>query len=270
MSIAFTTVVSEPDLDSSLPGWRCPVLKIPGAKIDGIYAAGRRIDPDWYVVMTDLNVVRWVHDVAPPDKATLSIVLTQALSTLELTTKWKQLAIVLPVIGSLLAAVLSALVTLGTQKGKTEPPPSTSAKLEENHLWHIMGRVESNPAFSQHDVSGRLQPPTFPLAQDWTFNEQVPIEKAASGLYDFPTITFSLVNKARFNSPVVHIFDPKHPPPQTWNVVDYEPIINEGEHFIELKKPIEFQSEASYAPRQRPQQKPAPAEPSTAAKPTGG
>ena len=106
-TIAFTMTVTEEDWDVRLGGWRCPALKIPGAKVESVYVSSHRVDSSQYEVKYELNIVRWVHSEPPPPQATLHVKLTEELSTEEMTLKWKKLAIVLPLIASIGVALIA-------------------------------------------------------------------------------------------------------------------------------------------------------------------
>ncbi len=110
-----------------MSGWRCPALKIPGAKIDAVFVSGNRADSSWYEVNYDLNVIRWVRPKHPL-QATILIVLTEELSTKELTLRWKKLAITLPLVSSIIVAMIagtfSYILSLRTQQ--TNIPDATT------------------------------------------------------------------------------------------------------------------------------------------------
>jgi hypothetical protein len=108
-AIAFTTTVTDKDWDTDLSAWRCPALKIPGACVECFFVFGSRVDPSWYEVNCELDIVRWVHSSERPQQATLLIKLTEELSTKELTVKWKKLAIMLPLFTSVIVALIAGI-----------------------------------------------------------------------------------------------------------------------------------------------------------------
>jgi hypothetical protein len=129
--IAFPVTVTEEDWDVRLGGWRCPALKIPGAKVESVYVSTARVDSSLYEVKYDLDIVRWAHAEHPP-QATLHVTLTKELTTEELTVKWKKLAIILPLIASMIVALIAGLFSysssrrsLTTDNSKTTSPTST-------------------------------------------------------------------------------------------------------------------------------------------------
>lgn len=126
MAIGFTVTLSERDWDPELSGWRCPALKIPGAAIDAVYVSGTRADTSWYEVLAEHSIVRWVRENHPA-QAAIAIKLTEELSTQELTSKWRKLAIVLPVVSSVLVAVIAAAVSLYTADHTSSQAHSTQA-----------------------------------------------------------------------------------------------------------------------------------------------
>jgi hypothetical protein len=105
----FTITLSKDDWDAVKGGWRCPALQIPGTRVQSIYVDGAAVDPKYYEVNNALCLIRWSSD-ARPKQASVHIHAEKALSTEELTLKWRKLAIVLPVAGSLATALITAIV----------------------------------------------------------------------------------------------------------------------------------------------------------------
>ncbi|GEO05295.1 hypothetical protein AAE02nite_29590 [Adhaeribacter aerolatus] len=105
-NISFTTSLNVDDWDNNLGGWRCPSLKIPGAEIDAIFSGGQKIDDGKYQILKKHHIIRWA-DNTPPAKVLASITLTKELTTKELSSKWKKLAIVLPFLATVLTAIIS-------------------------------------------------------------------------------------------------------------------------------------------------------------------
>ncbi|HEX8736088.1 MAG TPA: hypothetical protein VF721_12245 [Pyrinomonadaceae bacterium] len=129
-AIGFRTKVTEEDWDEALSAWRCPALKIPGAEIESIFVSGNSIDSSWYKVIHEQDIVRWVRSGKHPPEATFLIKLTEELSTKELTLKWKQLAVILPFITSVLVALLTGIISYAL-KASPDPVIITSACTEE-------------------------------------------------------------------------------------------------------------------------------------------
>jgi hypothetical protein len=119
MPISFSVTLTARDWDPNLGGWRCPALRIPGSVIDALFDKGSRVDSSWYEPLPEHGMVRWVRDDDHPHEPTILLKLTQELSTRELTTRWKKLAIVLPVIATVLAAVVSGSVTYFAAKPRS-------------------------------------------------------------------------------------------------------------------------------------------------------
>ncbi len=115
--ISFSTTVTLNDWDKNFGGWRCPSLKIPGAKVDSIFINGLKTDDAKYQVLEQHSIIRW-SDANPPDQALISITLTKQLTTQELSTRWKKLALILP----LLTAICTALIS-NYSKEKDELSP---------------------------------------------------------------------------------------------------------------------------------------------------
>jgi ribosomal protein L30E len=132
MGIAFTiTVTTGKDWDNDLGGWRCTALKIPGAKIENIYVEGVIQDTSWYKVLPDYATIRWSHDPRPERAAVALTIQEELLSTRELTQKWQKLAILLPLISSILAALITGSFTLKTQS-TIDPSPNIQKDCNDN------------------------------------------------------------------------------------------------------------------------------------------
>jgi hypothetical protein len=114
----FTVTLTDEDWDHVKGGWRCPALQIPETKIETLYVAGAAVDPKQYSSNTDLCLVRWGASTHPKQVAA-HIHVGKALSTSELTSRWKKAAIILPILGALGAAWISARLAV------TQPVSST-------------------------------------------------------------------------------------------------------------------------------------------------
>ena len=97
MAILFTITVTNRDWDQDLGGWRCPALGIPGAVVDAAYQGGQKIDESWYEVLEEHRIVRWTRETHP-QQVTLSINLTEELTTEASTNRWKKLALYCPLL----------------------------------------------------------------------------------------------------------------------------------------------------------------------------
>jgi hypothetical protein len=125
--IDFTITLSNDDWDAIKGGWRCPALQIPGTAVKNIYVAGTAVDPKMYDVNNELCLIRW-SNTARPKQAGAHIRIEKALSTEELTLRWRKLAIVLPVIGSLAAAFIGSSFK-SSQKSELAPEPKSDKVL---------------------------------------------------------------------------------------------------------------------------------------------
>jgi hypothetical protein len=103
----FTVTVSEDDWDAIKGGWRCPALQIPSTQVRNLYVEGTAVDPKLYDVNNELSLIRWSLNTHPKHAA-VHIQAQKALSTEELTLKWKKIAIVLPVVGALATGLVTA------------------------------------------------------------------------------------------------------------------------------------------------------------------
>jgi hypothetical protein len=110
LDIAFNIRLAEADWEDTMSGWRCSALNVPGAEVEDVYVEGARVDRAKYEVLPSHSIIRWIPGDRPP-RATASIKLTKALSLGTETEKWKRLAIILPVIATVLAAIISGSAT---------------------------------------------------------------------------------------------------------------------------------------------------------------
>jgi hypothetical protein len=108
--IAFNIRLAEADWEDTMSGWRCPALNVPGAEVEDVYVEGARVDRAKYEVLPTHSIIRWIPGNRPP-RATASIKLTKTLSLGAETDKWKRLAIILPVIATIVAAIISGSAT---------------------------------------------------------------------------------------------------------------------------------------------------------------
>ena len=229
MAVAFAVSVGAEDWSSDISGWRCAVLAVPGAKVEAMYTPDGKVDDAWYEVQDDLNIIRWVHGTAAPQKATFALTLTKELSTLELTAKWKKLAIILPFVSSLLVASLAFLSTYIPRASKR----STTS------VWTIKGAVQRSNDFESYQVQTSLVPPDLRLKQDFTFEGQLPIEAHDDGSLVLPQLVFTINGKGGFDAPVVHLVNQGEKLPI--NADDYNIEIIRGFHpVIDIRKPIQF------------------------------
>jgi hypothetical protein len=116
--IAFTTRLTKEDWDEAMRGWRCQVLKVPGAIVEAIYVDGSRTDSALYEVLPQHAFIRWIVP-NKPERVTASIKLTETLSLDRETERWRRLAIVLPVAATIVAASISALATYYSRAADT-------------------------------------------------------------------------------------------------------------------------------------------------------
>lgn len=102
----FTVTLSEDDWDLLKGGWRCPALQLPESEISGIYINGSLSDSKKYEINKELHLIRW-SGASKPKQIAVHIKISKALSTQELTARWKKIAIVLPIVGSILTAIIT-------------------------------------------------------------------------------------------------------------------------------------------------------------------
>jgi hypothetical protein len=156
VAITFRVTLSGRDWDDNLGGWRCEALAIPSSKIEALYALGEKIDTVGYEVLSNERIVRWRGD--HPEIVTVSIGLTEELSTERETQRWKRLAIILPVVATLGASIIAALaptvldsfkaqVWIATPRAaaKTPPPGPSQAVRDPSPASSSQATPESTP-----------------------------------------------------------------------------------------------------------------------------
>ena len=125
-SIVFTTRLTEADWDDTLRGWRCPPLAVPGAIVEALYVEGNRIDSARYEVLQERSLIRWTPS-DQPQRVAATIRLTEDLTLGTETDRWKKLAIILPVVATVVSAVISGGTTYLSKAAPEVRPPSRSA-----------------------------------------------------------------------------------------------------------------------------------------------
>ncbi len=108
--ISFTIRPSASDWDETIGAWRCSPLAIPGANIRDAYVGGTRVDKSHYEVIRDQMMIRWVA-ANRPEQIAFVVDLDEELSLYSETNRWKKLSIILPVVGTILSAIIAASAT---------------------------------------------------------------------------------------------------------------------------------------------------------------
>ena len=119
--IVFTTRLTVEDWDEAMHGWRCHVLNVPGAIVEAVYVEGSRVDSARYEVLTQHTFIRWIAS-DQPQRVAASIKLTETLSLGKETERWKRLAIILPVVATIIAAVISGAATYLSRTPEVHTP----------------------------------------------------------------------------------------------------------------------------------------------------
>jgi hypothetical protein len=143
--IVFTARLTEDDWDEAMRGWRCQVLLVPGAIVEAIYVEGDRIDSARYEVLTQHAFIRWI---APnkPQRVAAFIKLTETLSLDKETERWKRLAIILPVVATVIAASISGAATYFSRSPAVR---SSAASAPMQALSSAMGAAGSSSSSLQ-------------------------------------------------------------------------------------------------------------------------
>lgn len=120
MASSFTVTLDNKDWYADLGGWRCPALNIPGSQVGSLFDDGSIVDDKLYRVDAKNAVIRWAA-AEHPKRVVAQIDLTKELSTQELTSFWKKLALLLPLITAL------GTGTIALVRERYFPPQSDSA-----------------------------------------------------------------------------------------------------------------------------------------------
>jgi hypothetical protein len=133
--IVFSMRLTNADWDDTLHGWRCPPLAIPGAIVEALYIEGNRADTARYEVLKEQTIVRWAP-TEQPQRVAATIRLTEDLALGTETDRWKRLAIVLPVVATILSAAISGGATYlsrDTHDGRSPNPIPTTTGVTPAH-----------------------------------------------------------------------------------------------------------------------------------------
>jgi hypothetical protein len=156
--IAFNVRLAEADWDDTMSGWRCPALNVPGAKVESIYVEGTRVDSAKYEVLQSYAIIRWAAGDRPT-RATASIILTSALSLETETDRWRRLAIVLPVIATIIAALISGGATYLAKKNPTATVSAATTSTNETTVTFVN---KTGALVNLYWDSGSGQPTKYP------------------------------------------------------------------------------------------------------------
>jgi len=136
-AIVFATRLADDDWSTEQGAWRCEPLRIPGATVKDLRVDGNTIDKSQYQVRTELAMVHWVGPGRPP-RVAAEIELSDELSLAKDTDRWKKLAVLLPVIGTIAAALIAGTATYLTTKSRYMPDADSalSTICQFNDGWH--------------------------------------------------------------------------------------------------------------------------------------
>lgn len=142
----FTVTLSNEDWDAIKGGWRCPALQIPGIRVENLYVDGTALDPKLYEVNQPLCLIRWAS-AARPRQAAAHLQVEKELSTQELTLRWKKLAIVLPLVGSLAAASITSAVKMSSTAGSDSGARTDQSRIfERSNDFLATGNIQQFPS----------------------------------------------------------------------------------------------------------------------------
>ena len=108
---------------------RCPPLAKPGAIVEALYVEGNRIDSARYEVLKEQALIRWTP-ADQPQRVAATIRLTEDLTLGAETDRWKKLAIILPVVATIVSAAIAGGTTYlskAVPEGRSSGRPATTS-----------------------------------------------------------------------------------------------------------------------------------------------
>jgi hypothetical protein len=245
--IVLTMRLTNEDWDDAMRGWRCPVLSIPGAIVEAVYVEGSRVDTGRYEVLTPNTFVRWITPDRP-QRVALSIKLTEALSLDSETERWKRLAIVLPVVATIVAASISGAATYLSRS----PGSSAAYRTSDVQNATVVQPTKSAPTQTHGTASSQDEPPVDTInSGNTSLSNALPIDfgvtyrsrfsgddssryfwiSQENGKHDL-TIEFSLVSPDPQVRPTISIYDKNQTKMFSWHRE------NEDDRIVKLTAPI--------------------------------
>jgi hypothetical protein len=103
---------------------------VPGAIIEAHYVEGNRVDTAKYEVLKEHAVIRWTPS-DQPQRVAASVKLTEQLTLGTETDRWKKLAIILPVVATIVSAAIAGFATYYSKAG-VESKASTNVPVPKN------------------------------------------------------------------------------------------------------------------------------------------
>jgi len=82
--------------------------------------------------------------------------------------------------------------------------PAYSLYVAHHHYeaWRVIGRIATR--VPPKEVSVTLRPPHIPVAEDGSFDDEIPVKRDGDGNRIFPSLTFTW-NPSEYDQPVVHL-----------------------------------------------------------------
>jgi hypothetical protein len=206
MSTTFQIRVTGKDAIPESQAWRCPVLLVPGAKLEEVFVDGVRVDDRWYTTSRDRQSVEWTRDSKLPANALLTVKLKSELSFKWVTDLFKALTIVLPLLTSLVSVLIARRHTVTVTGG-----------LHADGVQH----------FSADQTILLVAPPHIHLTPDGAFDiSEMAFSKAPGSMR--PSLVISMPG---FDTVTVHL--EKNPP---YGTTDYH--VEEENDELRIKDPI--------------------------------
>ena len=238
MSLSFMTVLAPRDWIEDVGGWRCEPLKIPGARVDALYAHNERLDPACYHVDPEEGVIRWARDSAHPRQTTASLVLDKPLVVQDVGVGWKRLQIVIPVVVALTTAVAS-LVTHTLEQRETPAVSTTHEVIPKAVNYSITGDIDlENGQLDKDKVQFWVRPPIFTIDPNGHFEGKVLLLVNEKGQFVDPPRLWIFSNRPGHSEPVVYVGNQGETAPD--GVPDYQISVSHDPPIVHLGKKIAF------------------------------
>lgn len=155
MPITFTTQLTNNHWNETVGGWECSALRIPGAKVTGLYSQGQRQDTVKYEVPAKSSQIRWHQPQKPPPEVVVSIELERKLFS------WVGTGAI-SAFASVVVALITGYFSLAAAQSPSHAadPASDSTPAADFTRWHVFGELDF-AGTTEHQKEARLllEPP---------------------------------------------------------------------------------------------------------------
>ena len=251
MAISLFLTLGYRDWIPELRGWRCEALKIPGARIDAVYARNDRLNPSWYQVDNDHELIRWSREIDPPPDLLTTVLLEKPLKE-DVSPGWQKFKIATPVITALIG-VLGGVLATGPASEKLFPAKTT---IVQSKSYSVEGRINltsKKPPIRFQDVEVSVRPPDFVVRPNGVFQGSITLALDKNNRFVSPPTLLFNSGVPGLASTSIPILNENEKPP--FGIVDHDLQIkhNETPPKIWIRKHIVFQdtSDDSYNPEEQ-------------------